>query len=54
MWFDLSKEEVFKELDYFLENIYENYISVNAGGMKSPDCFSLYLCLIYFDNNISS
>ena len=33
------------DLDYFLENIYDNTFYNNRGGMASPDMFSLYYIL---------
>ena len=34
------------DFDEFIDNIYNTSISKNGGGMKSPDCFSLYVALI--------
>ena len=34
-----------KDLDFFIENIYEPEFSSNDGGMKSPDLFTLYYLL---------
>lgn len=34
-----------KYLDYFMENVYDGFLSENNGGMKSPDMFTMYVML---------